>query len=191
MSRTRAIPDGFTLVETIVVVSLFTIMLFALFDFFINYNATYLHEEAVVKTASSAGVIVNEVTRLVAGAGQVLPSSTINGVTYVSGPTTLVIELPAVDAAGAIVSGAYDQAAFYSSEGRAYRVIEAHASSARPAGTKQLSDTVSSLVFTYDSASFPEVTKVTVDVVTAVSIKSSTIDQHLTQQVSLRNDATL
>jgi Tfp pilus assembly protein FimT len=182
---------GFTLVETIIVVALFTVMLFALFDFFINYNATYLHEEAVVKTASSAGALVNEVARMAAGAGQVLPSRTIDGVTYASGTSTLVLELPAVSASGAVVVGAYDYVAFYAEGASAYRVIEADGASTRTSGRKRLSDTLSSLLFTYDSPSFPDVTKVTIDVVTAVSIKASIVDQHLTQQVTLRNDAAL
>ncbi len=186
-----SIPRGFTLIETIVVITLFTIMLFALFNFFINYNNTYLYEEAVVRTASSAGALVTDVTMYALPATQVLASRTFNGVTYTSGGGVLVLEVPAVNAAGAVVSATYDYVAFYSTGTKAYRIISANAASTRVSGTKQLSDSVSSLTFVYDNVSFPVVTKIEIDVVTALQVKGSTATQHLNQEVHLRNDSVI
>ncbi|HEX5774660.1 MAG TPA: hypothetical protein VFY28_01720 [Candidatus Paceibacterota bacterium] len=189
-SRTSAL-RAFTLVETIIVVALFTVMLFALFDFYINYNATYRHEEAVVKTASSAGAVVNEVSALAGVANRVIASRTIDGVTHTSGANTLVIELPALDASGVVIVGVYDYVAFYIEGTSAYRIIDADNASVRRSGTRLLSDSASALVFAYDNASFPDVTQVTVDIVTTLQVKETTVEQHLTQRVNLRNNVAL
>lgn len=180
---------GFTLVEMIIVVALFAVMLFALFDFYINFNTSYLYDEAVAETARSAGAVVAAVGEASFAADRVAASHTFSGVTYASGTTTLVLELPAIDAAGATISGAYDYVAFYANGANAYQTTDASASSVRRTGTKRLSDTVDSLSFAYDAAGVSEATKVTADITTALSVKGTPVSHHVTQTAALRNIA--
>jgi prepilin-type N-terminal cleavage/methylation domain-containing protein len=178
---------GFTLLEVVVVLGLFTIMMFALIRFFISYNTTYLFDRALATTASSAAAIVSETVTYTLPADQVIASHTFGSVTRTSGANTVVLELPSVDASGNILTNTYDYVAIYTSNGRVYRTLAADPTSSRVSGTKQLSDSIQALTFTYDNADFTLVRRVTVDVQTSISIKANVAQTHLKEQVYLRN----
>jgi hypothetical protein len=174
---------AFTLIEVVLVVGLFTVMMFVL----ISYNTSYLFDRALAGTASSAATIVNETVTYTLPADQVVASHTFVSTVYSSGPNVLVLELPAVDSSGNILTNVYDYVAIYTSGGKVYRRIDASANSVRKSGTKQLSDSIQSLTFTYDNADFTLVTNVTVDAQTLANVKANVAQSHLKEKIYLRN----
>jgi prepilin-type N-terminal cleavage/methylation domain-containing protein len=178
---------GFTLLEVVIVLFIFTIMMLALVNFFISYNTSYLYDRAMASTANSAATVVNEAQTYVLQADQVVTSHTFGSTVRTSGSGTLVLELPAYDASGNIITNTYDYVAIYSSDGRIYRTIDASASSARKSGTKQLTDAVPTLTFTYNNADFTLVNRVMIDIATQLTVKGSVAQTHLTETVYLRN----
>ena len=178
---------GITLVETVVVISITTLALFALTNLFLLFNSTYGYQQAVIATAGSAGSAMNALEAAVLPAKHILMSHDFSGTTYYSATTTLVLELPAIDDFGDVLPGAKAYVVFYASNAVLYRLTEADAGSARTSGLKLLSTTLNSLAFTYDNSDFTKITKVAADLTTRVFYKQQEVQSHLTGQWYLRN----
>lgn len=178
---------GFTLLEVVITISIFLIMFLALVSFFVSSNSTFNYDKGFVDTASGAEQVMTAVSQNVIQADQVVASHAFSSGTYATGTTTLVLELPSVDASGSTISGSSDYVAVYQSGTSAYERIEANASSARKTATKLLTDKLSSLSFTYDASDLTLVTTVTADVQTQATARGSLLAGHLTRQLRLRN----
>ncbi len=178
---------GYSIIETVVVIAISVVALVALANIYVTFNALYGNQQIFLATAGSAGTVVNALEAAILPADQVLASYTFSGTPYASSATTLVLELPSVDASGDLIAGAKDYIVFYTSGTMLYRLTEAHAGSARASGRKQLSATVSAISFTYDNADMTKATSVTADVQTSAQFKQQTAQGHLTEQIYLRN----
>lgn len=178
---------GLTLIETIVVVAISSAALLALVNLFLIFNSMYGYQRAFVAAAGSAGAAMNALEASILPAERVLASRDFSGTTYASSADTLVLELPAFDASGDIVSGAKDYVAFYASAGTLYRLIEADVQSARHSGRTQLSAVLDALLFTYDTADVTNATNITADIATRAQFKQETVQSHLREQLYLRN----
>ena len=178
---------GFTLVEVVIVIFLFTLVMLAVVDLFISFNTSYSKQVANIGTAQSAAAFMNEVQRDVLQANSVAASHLYSGTTYTSDASTLVLTLPSVDASGNVVATMYDYAIFYLTGSTTYRIMDVDASSARAPGSKKLSDVMSYLTFTYNNVTPSSATNVTVDATTSATVKTQTFQTHLTQQIYLRN----
>jgi len=178
---------GTTLVETIVLIAISTIALLALINLFLIFNSIYGYQRAFIATAGSAGSAISALEAAVLPAERVLALRSFSGTTYTSTTTSLVLELPAVDASGNLILGAKDYIAFYVSSTTLYHLIEADAGSVRLSGVTTLSTTLSSLSFSYDNADFAQVTRVTAEVETSMLFKTELIGGALRGQWYLRN----
>lgn len=180
-------PNGFTITESIIVIGVTVMALIALVNLFLVFNSIYGYQQAFMATAGSAGNAMNAFETAILPADHVLTSHSFSGTTYSSGAMTLILELPAIDSSGNIISGTHDYIAFYSSSATLYRLTVAGAGSTRVSGLKQLSTTLSSLSFSYNDTDFTKVTNVTADIQTQAVFKQQTVQSHLSEQMYLRN----
>jgi prepilin-type N-terminal cleavage/methylation domain-containing protein len=183
----RRITLGFTLIETLVVTALMGLLLVVLYDFFLITNTFFYTANGEVSAATNARMAVTEITTLTRTSSHALASRTFSGVSYTAGPTTLILELPAVGVSGAVIVGVYDYVVFYLTNGVLYEKVEANGSSSRLSRTRILADTVSALTFTYDNADYSLIKAVTVDLTTQAVVKGQTFSTHLREQVYRRN----
>jgi type II secretory pathway pseudopilin PulG len=174
---------AFTLVEVVVTLGIAVAMLLVLVQFFISTNKQFAFQKTFVEVAQGADDVALAVAELALPADQVLASRTFGATSYQSGTQALVLEIPSIDSSGAIISGTYDYAVFYITAGKLYRITEAAAGSARKSGTRLMSENVTALMFTYDDATFANVTTVSVSVTTAAGGTTHTV----TQDIRLRN----
>ena len=181
---------GFTLVETLIVISISTLAFIALINLFLLFNSVYGYQQASMATAGSAGTAMNAFEASILPADQVLASHSFSGTTYSSATTTLVLELPAIDNSGNIIPDVKDYIAFYPSSTTLYRLIQAGAGSVRISGLTQLSTTLYSLVFTYDNNDFTKITNVIPDLETRAQFKQQIVQSRLREQLYLRNLST-
>jgi hypothetical protein len=186
-AQKRNLGAGFTLIETVVLIGISAIALTAIVNLFIIFNSLYSYQHAFIKTAGSSGATLNALQAAVLPADAVLVLHTFSGMTLQSGTTTLVLELPTVNSAGAFVAGARDYVAFYASSTDLYRVVEANAQSVRVSGATLLSSTLDTLAFTYDSSDFAQVTRVTAAITTSGHFKEQSVSSELTESWYLRN----
>lgn len=178
---------GFTLIETIITIGLSVVAFIALTNLFIIFNTTYGYQQAFMLAAGSASTAMNSFEETILPAEQVLASHSFNGTAYSSSTTTLVLSLPAIDGSGNIISGTKDYAVFYASSTMLYQLTETGAGSVRLSGLKQLSTTLQSLSFIYDDADFAKVASVLVDMTTQAQFKQQSVQEHLREQLHLRN----
>jgi hypothetical protein len=178
---------GLTLVETLMVIALFTAGMAVLASMYYDFNTLYGVQQTITDTALSTGQIVNEVENLTVPADSVISSHTFSAGSYASSASTLVLEIPSVDSSGVVISGKYDYAVMYRSGTNVYRLLETDASSARGAGTKLLGSSITALSFTYDNADVTLAKTVTVSVTAQTYVKNAPVSNTLRSSFRLRN----
>ncbi len=178
---------AFTLIETIVVVSLTAVIFLSLTNLFLIFNSIYARQQAVLSTAGSADRSQRAFEAAILPAKNVLLSYPFGGTTYTTDSTTLVLQIPSVNSAGTIITGSSDYVAFYIVAGILYRHTLPAAGSIRPAGVLTLSTTVQSLTFTYNNVDFTKVSNVVADIQTLIQYKQEALSSRLIGQWNLRN----
>lgn len=184
----KAQNSGFTLIETIIVVALFAIMIVAIFGLFDYHAKIYKYQEALVRVSGSARSALNAIQFYTLQAHAVLASQTVNGTAYTSnGSSTMILQLPALNGSGNIISNTWDYVVFHVNGANLIETIQADPASSRNSGDVLLSDSLQSIVFTYDNNSFPLVGKVTLSLQTTQQLVSGTVSFQTEGTFSLRN----
>ncbi len=178
---------GFTLIEMMVVIFLGGLLLVVILSIYVWHNSVYNYQQALVKTSEAGRRSLTSMQTYVSQAYRVLATSTVNSTLYSSDSQTLVLQLPSVDNAGSVVPSKWDVAVFYSASGKLFVAVSPDAGSFRPRILKQISDSLNSLVFTYDNADFNLVKKITVALNNSMVVKNQTVSQNITQDMYLYN----
>ncbi len=178
---------GFTLTETLIAVALAIAFLVVIVEFFLGYSKVFRYIEANFLVSNSASTIADDVAEMVRQSDKILTSRAFSGTTYTTGTSTIVLEIPTVNGSGSIVAGTYDYMVFYRNGAKFYWISDANGSSVRQDFTKQMTDAISSITFTYDAGDVTTATKVDIDVQTTKSVKSQNLNQHVHSQAYLRN----
>ena len=175
---------GFTLIELVVVIALVVGVSLVLVNLFIGQNRIYKTQTSELNVTNGARAALDEIDAQVRAANQVVASYS----TYNSGPQTLILQTPSVDAQNKIISATFDNVVFYLSNGDLMRLIAAHPSSSRAGGTKKMAGSVTSLNFTYDNGNFALVKQVSTDLTVAESAGSQTRSVSASSKAKLRNN---
>lgn len=178
---------AFTLVEMVITLALSAILLVAIMQIYLVYGRVILTQEASITANLGANAVVEAVRRAGLQADHVVTSHSFSGVPYTSDATTVIFELPAIDASGNIIGNTYDYIAITASSTEAYRFTDAAAGSSRLSGTKRLTNALAALNFSYDAAPMAAVTAVMVDATTTASVKGESVYRHVSGHVYLRN----
>lgn len=178
---------GFTLVEMIITIALSLALMLAATQLYVVYGRAVLVEQASINLALGGSSIMDSVRSAGLQANRVVTSHIFSGVTRSSGSSTVIFELPSIDAAGDIVVGSYDYVVIYASGTSVYRVTDAAAGSARRSEEKILTTALDALSFTYDDVSFGNVSSVAASATTTTLVRGETKQTHFYQHVYLRN----
>ncbi len=178
---------GFTLIEMLITIALFAIIMLVLFNLFDWHNRLFYFQQAQVYVSGSARSSLNDLSNYIAQSQAVLASHTFSGTNYNSGANVLVLQLPSADASGNILASTFDYVVFYTSSNQLMEQVAPAAGSFRTQVTKQLSDTLNTITFTYDNADFTQVKSVTVNIATQAKAGKQTVNYTLNQKVFLRN----
>jgi prepilin-type N-terminal cleavage/methylation domain-containing protein len=178
---------GFTLIEVVIATSIVAILIGALYGLFEGYGRLRSYGEAQIITVEQARDAMDAIEKYVSQAHRVLASQTVNGQPYVSSTSTLVLQLPAVNASQDIVNGAWDYVVFFQSGSNFFRSLQPNASSVRPAGQKLMSDSVAGAVFTYDNIDFDQVRTVTVQIDVQRVVRQRTVSSNTSGLIELKN----
>jgi hypothetical protein len=187
MKKNHSKQLGFSFAEAIFVVAALIIILVTLLLIYNNYTKIFGYQQALISTADSARITMNELQKFTQQSDKILSSHSFSGITRSSSQNTLVLEVPSIDNSGNILNGKYDFVAFYTSGTILNELTQADTSSNRPSGVKELSNTVSSLEFTYNNANPELATEVDVDLETQATSRQQTAAYNLYQKIYLRN----
>ncbi|MFA5997800.1 MAG: prepilin-type N-terminal cleavage/methylation domain-containing protein [Candidatus Paceibacterota bacterium] len=178
---------GFSLIELVITIALSVILMLAIAQLYVVYGRVIAFQKSSIDVALGGSGIMDAARAAGLQARRVVAAHTFSGVAYASGTTTAIFELPAIDASGAIIAGAYDYIAISASGTNAYRLTDAAPGSARLSGEKRLTGVLDALSFAYDNPSFPSVASVTVDATTSATRNGETAYTHLRSHIYLRN----
>ncbi len=180
---------GFTLIEVVIVIGIFSLLMIALLDLFDWHNKIFLLERADTEATGSARTAMNNMTENISQASSVVTSHTFGSTTYTTGTNTLVLQIPSYNSSGNIITGTYDYVAYYKSGNALYQILEAGSGSARKANTKQLATNAATLTFTTDyPLDVAQATNVIIDLQTQATIRgNNTSTAHVTNTIFLRN----
>lgn len=179
--------QGFTLVETIITITIFIIISVALGVFFVYYYQNFNIQQTIVNMVGAASGTASELQNIILQADKIMANHDFSGTVYETNQNTLVLELPSIDGSGDIISGKYDYAVFYATGTSFYKLIQGDPSSARLSGLKQLSGIVLSLVFTYNNGDLNQADKVSVDMQMQTTVSRQIVSHHFYQEIYLRN----
>ena len=179
--------SGFTLVEVTIVLFLFIAISGVLFALFEWHAKIFGFQQVQVQVVGSARSVMNALQGNILPAYRVVASRSVGGVNYNSGSSVLVLQLPSHDSNGDVVANKWDYMAFSLGGNSLTQATEADAASSRKSGTKTLSEKINSLTFTYDSATFDLVRKVSADIETSGQFRGQQISTRLQQDFYLRN----
>ncbi len=178
---------GFTLIEVLITIALSVILILAIEQLYIVYGRVIVFQKSAIEVAHGGNSIMDAVRAAGLQASRVVETHAFSGVTYNSGTTTVLFEIPSVDASGAIIGGSYDYIGIYASSTNVYRLTDAAVGSTRVSGEKRLTGVLDALSFWYDSSSFPSVTNVIVDATTSAMVRDEVSETHLREHIYLRN----
>jgi prepilin-type N-terminal cleavage/methylation domain-containing protein len=178
---------GFSAIEVLIVIAVSSLIMLALSNIFVTYYDSYAYQNAYINTSVSATTFLNDMNDLSLQASEIVSSHAFAGVTYTTGSTTVVFEIPSVNSSGEILANTSDYAVLFSSTTKLYRIMDADASSARLDGTKQFTDVLQNLTLTYNNPTPSSASNIVVNVLTQSTAKGKTATTHLMQTVYLRN----
>lgn len=180
--------QGFTIMEVVIVIALFSVILLGLLGLFDWHHKIFILEQADVRATSSVRNVMNNMTKYVAQATNFEASHTISGTTYTTDGDCVVVKVPTVNTSGNLVDGVFDYIAYCLVNGNVDQVTEAGVGSARVGGSKRLADNVLTFSLTYNNATVTAASTVTVDIQSRVTIKSSsTANARAVDTIFLRN----
>lgn len=179
---------AFTLVEVVIAVGIFALISIALADLIIGNDSLLRSQSATVDVIGSASSMMTDIQTMTLQAKQIAASHSFSGTIYNSASSTLVLQLPSITSAGSIIGGQYDYVAYYATGTSAYRLVDPGTGSIRTAGTRLLSDTITTLSFSYGSANQTLSTSTVIDIQTQKTWKRINATTHVHNQVYLRNN---
>ncbi|TSC70821.1 MAG: hypothetical protein G01um101449_273 [Parcubacteria group bacterium Gr01-1014_49] len=180
-------PRAFTLIEVLITTALFAVLIGAITQLYVVFGRMVSLKQSTIGATLSVSAITDAVRGAGLEAGGVASTHVFSSTSYSSGTTTVIFELPAVDASGAPIVNTYDYVGVHATGTSVYRFIDAAPGSFRTSGTKQLTNVLDELRFTYDQPDFASVTSVTVDATTSAVAAGETMFRHLRERVYLRN----
>lgn len=184
--RTHSRLRGLSLIETLVTASLLVVLSGVLMLMYVNYVDFFERQSASIDMLNSASRLANRVHTGAAQALAIADSHSFSGTLYTSSATVLVLQLPAQDAAGDVVPSVYDYFAYYVSGTIAYELVDAGVGSVRNTGSTQLSSTIHTLTFTYETTPANS-TWVELDLESETTTSPEVSTTHITGRSYLRN----
>ena len=147
---------GVSLLEALVSIGILALILGVLFGTYVAYGRLFLRTQAQDDLLAQTDLALRDIGGLADVSDGLLAQATINGKSYTSSSTTAVLSVPSIDGSGRPIPSAKDYAAVYRDPSNAARLLltlQPSASSQRPVENKQLSDSLASVNFRYQSAS--------------------------------------
>ncbi len=178
---------AFTLTETLIVVGILGLVSGAVMTMFTNYNSVYLRENSGVAVVQSASRTATLISSAIAQSSGAVASRTVNGVSYVTSSTTLILQLPAASSNGDIIAGGFDYTVFHASGTSVTETTEAYAGSFRAPGTYTLTQSLSNLTFSYDNPVVSLAQNIGVLIHTRLQTRSGVKETHVFRETYLRN----
>ena len=152
-SRSTRSLTGFTLLEIIIGVAIFSVIAVVVGSVLVGHYKIYDFASTDGDLKAASLTILERMAKVAAESKEIALSHNFGGADFTAGSSTAIFALPAEDASGNIIADAFDYIAFYKSptSTKVIEYAEAAAGSVRKSGTKILSAFVKNLIFSYNN----------------------------------------
>lgn len=169
---------GFSLMEGMTVLGIMTIVLVIVSQVFAATYDVFVKQSARSDNETGAVIATRTISDMTRGASQVMEDRVINGTTYVSGPDSLVLKMPAIDPGGNVIAGSSDYIAFYRDGSAATKIFsdtDAAAGSRRVDGKKLVTAYNETMRFRYNDPELTDATRIQVYLVNRQTVRGTTV----------------
>ncbi|KKW08510.1 MAG: hypothetical protein UY44_C0009G0023 [Candidatus Kaiserbacteria bacterium GW2011_GWA2_49_19] len=178
---------GVSLVELLVTTAIVLVLTLALLSLYQVYGNLYGLGRMNFSAVGGVRAPLTDIVEYVSQAHRVAESQNFGGTIYTSSSSTLVLQIPSVDADSRVVEGSWDYAVFYKNGARLYRRLQPAVLSVRSAEARQLTEVAASLAFSYDAGDFSLVKKVGVALGTFTQEGRVAVSHLASEEVALKN----
>ncbi len=182
---------AFTIVEIVVVIGLFALLMLFASGIFLSHNSLYYAQRAEINAVGTARSALDDITDEIREAAAVAASTDYQGATYTTDADTLVLSLPAVDAANVVLGNVYDYVVYYidAANPKQLRKIAAPnaASFRRAEDRKLLSEHLFALSFTYNDPDPTNASRIIINLTAEDTARLASRKITLVEDVYLRN----
>lgn len=181
---------GFTLLETIIYISISIMMIVVISEIFVNQSSLGQKRTFQSDVERSSGAGIEVIKTASQGAMSVVLSRSFGGTAYTSDEDTLILQLPSIDASDNIISGSYDYMVFFidPSDSTLLKITtEAAAGSVRGSNTRIVSNFVSSVEFRYNKVNVADSTSIDATITASRTLGTHVFSAKATAKVNLRN----
>lgn len=154
-------PRGVTIIETVVVLSIFAVASIVIGSLYIGHSRLYSAENGAANVKMQKSIFIKNIMEAAESASGIAAARSFGGIARASSSSTVILELPAVDANGNILPEKFDYEVFYREGNKVFAETSADAASSRKNLKRRLSDTAKNLIFQYNSALPQDATVVT------------------------------
>ncbi|MBI2021692.1 hypothetical protein HYS93_02275 [Candidatus Daviesbacteria bacterium] len=187
---------GISLLEVLIYIGVASLVGIILVRIFVQNNAFFLRESAQVEQGLDTNQISSQIYDSIRNASSVAVSFVGGVTTYTSGPQTLVLTLPSVNASGSVIANTYDYLVITQDSQNAKllrKKIFPDALSSRQSENRLLTTQLSSLTFSYYDQNSNIVSPQAASSVNFIAKVARTVNQETQEssvsgQVNLRND---
>ncbi len=151
--------SGFTLIETILTLSLFTILsigIITIFNIYKEYGTIFpksLYSSIIKRNHSE---IIEQLKNNIKQTQLIVATTSIDSTIFTTNTTTLILQLRSIDDSKNILPGSYDTIVFYTNTSTPpislYKKISASLYSSRKSGTFLVSNKIKNLSFIYNTS---------------------------------------
>lgn len=145
-------PRGITIIETIVAMSIMAVASIVIGSIYIGHSKLYSAGNSAANVKLQKSIFVKNIKEAAESASGITASYIFGGVARASSSSTVIFQLPAIDANKNIIPGKFDYEVFYREGNKIFAEISADAASQRKNLKRQLCDTAQNLIFHYNSA---------------------------------------
>jgi len=180
---------GFTIAEVLVVTGLFMIMFVFGIGILISNNRFYNTQSASIRAVNSIRDAGDKLSEFARSASAFVDSYVYNSTLYEAGSALVILNVPAVDASGDIISSASDYMILGrdpSVSDRLILIVAPHASSSRKERVLEFSDKLSGISFVYDSFPASSAKNVVYDITVTEDLAHDATG-HITGSATIRN----
>lgn len=181
---------GATLIEAMLSIFIIGILVAALAAALVATSRALNTESLRRDVAANAALGIEIMRRTAANATAIVSSQAINGTTYQSSSSTLVLALPSLNAAGDLIASSTDYVAFARSPSdrtKLRRDLQAAPGSARPSRTDTIASLIDTLVFYYHATSAAAAGRLEAVVIASSTTRGRTFTNRTSSVMTLIN----
>lgn len=144
---------GTTIIEILVAISIFVVAFVIIGALFVSHTKLFKMQESVVSLKLYKSLFAKNFRETAEAAKSISATYSFGGIPYTSSSSTVIFQVPSIDATDEIIPGAYDYVVFYHEGENLFMQTAPSLSSQRKNLKQKIGDSLENMIFRYNSTS--------------------------------------